>query len=108
MTGISPLSSRMVEDMTVRNLSPATQRSYLYTVARFSRFFGKSHERLDLEDVRTYQVYLASQGIAMDAAGRSLGSAATASTICSRPCGAGTASRTQRRGRWLNAGRSKA
>ena len=64
MTEISPLRRRMVEDMTVRNLSPATQRSYLYAVAKFSRFFGKSPERLDLEDVRTYQVHLASQGIA--------------------------------------------
>ena len=64
MTEISPLRRRMVEDMTVRNLSPATQRSYLYAVAKFSRFFGKSPEHLDLEDVRTYQVHLASQGIA--------------------------------------------
>ena len=64
MTEISPLRRRMVEDVTVRNLSPATQRSYLYAVAKFSRFFGKSPERLDLEDVRTYQVHLASQGIA--------------------------------------------
>jgi site-specific recombinase XerD len=64
MTEISPLRRRMVEDMTVRNLSPATQRSYLYAVAKFSRFFGKSPERLELEDVRTYRVHLASQGIA--------------------------------------------
>ena len=64
MTEISPLRRRMVEDMTVRNLSPATQRSYLYAVAKFSRFFGKSPERLELEDVWTYQVHLASQGIA--------------------------------------------
>ena len=64
MTEISPLRRRMVEDMTVRNLSPAAQRSYLYAVAKFSRFFGKSPERLELEDVRTYQVHLASQGIA--------------------------------------------
>ena len=29
MTEISPLRRRMIEDMTVRNLSPATQRSYV-------------------------------------------------------------------------------
>ena len=29
MAEISPLRRRMIEDMTVRNLSPATQRSYL-------------------------------------------------------------------------------
>ncbi len=36
--------------MTVRNLSPATQRSYVHAVAKFGRFFGRSPEKLDLED----------------------------------------------------------
>jgi hypothetical protein len=54
----------MIEDMTVRNLSPATQRSYVAAVARFSRYFGCSPDRLGLDDVRTFQVHLASQGIA--------------------------------------------
>ena len=52
MTEISPLRRRMIEDMTVRNLSPATQRSYVHAVAKFARFFGRSPETLDLEDVR--------------------------------------------------------
>jgi hypothetical protein len=34
--------------MTVRNLSPATQRSYVHAVAKFGRFFGRSPEKLDL------------------------------------------------------------
>jgi hypothetical protein len=33
MTEMSPLRRRMIEDMTVRNLSPATQRSYVHAVA---------------------------------------------------------------------------
>jgi site-specific recombinase XerD len=53
----------MIDDMTVRNLSPATQRSYIHGVAKFSRYFGRSPDRLDIEDVRAYQVYLVSQGI---------------------------------------------
>ena len=32
----------MIEDMTVRNLSPTTQRSYVHAVAKFGRFFGCS------------------------------------------------------------------
>jgi len=63
MADISPLRRRMIEDMTVRNLSPATQRSYVHAVARFSRFFGRSPDRLDLEDVRSFQVHLAASGI---------------------------------------------
>jgi site-specific recombinase XerD len=63
----SPLRRRMIDDMTVRNLSPATQRSYIHAVAKFSRYFGRSPDRLDLEDVRAYQVYLVSQGISWPA-----------------------------------------
>ena len=63
----SPLRRRMIDDMTVRNLSPATRRSYLYAVAKFSRYFSRSPGRLELEDVRAYQVYLVSQGISWPA-----------------------------------------
>jgi site-specific recombinase XerD len=64
MAAMSPLRRRMIEDMTVRNLSPATQRSYVHAVAKFSQYFDKSPDRLGLEDVRAYQVHLASKGIA--------------------------------------------
>ena len=63
MTEISPLRRRMTEDMTVRNLSPATQRSYISAVSKFSRFFGRSPDQLTLEDVRTFQVHLVAKGI---------------------------------------------
>ena len=64
MAETSPLRRRMIEDMTVRNLSPATQRSYVHAVSKFSRFFGRSPATLTLEDVRTFQVHLASKGVA--------------------------------------------
>jgi site-specific recombinase XerD len=67
MTEISPLRRRMIEDMTVRNLSPATQRSYVHAVAKFSRFFGRSPERLGLEEVRAFQVHLIAGGISWPA-----------------------------------------
>ena len=51
MAELSPLRRRMIEDMTVRNLSPATQQSYLNAVSKFSRYFGRSPDRLGLEDV---------------------------------------------------------
>src|SRR3981081_59309 len=44
--------------MTVRNLSPATQQSYLNAVSKFSRYFGRSPDRLGLEDVHAFQVHL--------------------------------------------------
>jgi site-specific recombinase XerD len=64
---VSPLRRRMIDDMTLRNLSPATQRSYLHAVAKFSRYCDRSPDRLGLEDVRAFQVYLVSQGISWPA-----------------------------------------
>jgi integrase/recombinase XerD len=64
---ISPLRRRMIEDMSVRNLSPKTQQSYLHAVAKFSRYFGRSPDRLDLEDVRAFQVHLVAKGISWPA-----------------------------------------
>jgi hypothetical protein len=63
MAEISPLRRRMIEDMTVRNLSPATQRSYVNAVSKFSQYFDRSPDRLGLEDVRAFQVHLASKGV---------------------------------------------
>ena len=67
MAELSPLRRRMIDDMTVRNLSPATQRSYLHAVTKFSRHFQRSPDRLGLEDVRAFQVYLVSTGISWPA-----------------------------------------
>ena len=63
MVALSPLRRRMTEEMTVRNLSAATQRSYVHAVAKFGRYFGRSPDRLGLEEVRAFQVHLVSTGI---------------------------------------------
>lgn len=67
MADLSPLRRRMIEDMTVRNLSPATQQSYLHAVSKFSRHFGRAPDRLGIEDVRAFQVHLVSIGISWPA-----------------------------------------
>jgi integrase-like protein len=38
---------------------PATQQSYVYAVAKFSRFFGCPPDWLGIEEVRAYQLHLA-------------------------------------------------
>ena len=58
MATTSPLRQRMIEDMMIRNLSRATQQSYIYAVARFSRHFNSSPDRLGMEEVRAYQLHL--------------------------------------------------
>src|SRR6476619_5134495 len=67
MAEISPLRRRMIEDMTVRNLSPATQQSYLHAVSKFSRHFGHSPDRLGLELEDIFQVHLVAIGISWPA-----------------------------------------
>jgi integrase/recombinase XerD len=61
---ISPLRRRMIEDMTVRNLSLTTREVYIHNVKKFSQYFGRSPDCLGLEDVRAYQVHLVSREIA--------------------------------------------
>ncbi len=62
MAEISPLRRRMIEDLTVRNLSPAAQQSYLNAAAKLSRYFGRSPDRLVQEDIRAFQVHLVATG----------------------------------------------
>lgn len=62
MAKMSPLRRRMIEDMIIRNLSPATQQSYVYAVARFSRHFNRRPDELGVEEVRAYQLHLANLG----------------------------------------------
>jgi integrase/recombinase XerD len=61
MATTSPLRQRMIEDMTIRNLSRATQQSYIYAVAKFSRHFNCPPDRLGMEQVRAYQLHLVAQ-----------------------------------------------
>ena len=61
---ITQLRRRMIEDMTVRNLSPATQASYVHAVKKLSRYYRRSPEHLGVEDVRAYQVHLVENAIA--------------------------------------------
>jgi integrase len=63
MADLSPLRRRMIEDMKVRNLSPATQRCYVHAVAKFAQHFNRSPDRLGLAEIRVYQIHLTSIGI---------------------------------------------
>ena len=57
MAEISPLRRRLIEHMTVRNLSPATQQSYLNAISKFSRYFGRSPDRLNLITYRIFRTF---------------------------------------------------
>ena len=43
------LRDRMIEEMKLRNFSPATQESYVYAVSRLARYHNKSPDQLSKE-----------------------------------------------------------
>jgi site-specific recombinase XerD len=59
----TPLRQRMIEDMTIRNMSPSTQKIYVAAVANFSIFHRRSPDKLTFEDVRDYRLHLISRGL---------------------------------------------
>ena len=44
--------------MQLRNLAPTTQRSYIHYVRDYALFYNTSPEKLDLEAVRQYELYM--------------------------------------------------
>jgi integrase/recombinase XerD len=60
---ISPLRQRMIEDMTIRKLAPKTRHDYVQRVKNFAAFVGRSPDPATFEDVRRYQLHLASSGV---------------------------------------------
>ena len=52
------LRKRMVEDMKLRGFSQRTQESYASAVYHLARYFRKSPEELEEEDLRDYFLYL--------------------------------------------------
>jgi integrase/recombinase XerD len=60
---MSPLRRRMIEDMTIRNLSSKTQEGYVRAIKNLAAFLGRSPETATFEDVRRFQLHLATSGI---------------------------------------------
>jgi site-specific recombinase XerD len=53
----------MIEDVTMRKLSPGTQRNYLRAVVNLTRFLGRSPDSAEAEDLRRYQLHMVEQGV---------------------------------------------
>src|SRR3954469_4907029 len=72
---ISPLRQRMIEDMSIRQFGEKTRRDYIRQVREFAAFLGRSPDRAEPEDLRRYQLHLASRGASyarMNVAGTAL------------------------------------
>ncbi len=72
---ISPLRQRMIEDMSIRQFGEKTRCDYIRQVCEFAAFLGRSPDRAEPEDLRRYQLHLASLGASyarMNVAGTAL------------------------------------
>jgi integrase/recombinase XerD len=58
----SPLRQRMIEDMTMRRLSPKTQIGYIRGVEKLAAFLKRSPEHATAEELRQFQLVLTEQG----------------------------------------------
>ena len=59
---ISPLRQRMIEDMSARQLQPATQRAHIRSCRRFAAFLKRSPDTATAEDIRRFQLHLTESG----------------------------------------------
>lgn len=59
---IHPLRQRMIEDMSMRGLSAATQRTYLRVVRACAKHAGKPPGELTFDDARAFQIQLMRSG----------------------------------------------
>jgi len=59
---VTPLCQRMIEDMTIRRFGEHTQRDYVRQVREFTAFLGLPPDRAEPEELRRYQLHLASLG----------------------------------------------
>ena len=61
---MSPLRTRMIEDMTLAGLALGTQRVYTHAVRQLSAHYRRSPDQLSEEEVRGYLLDLCRRGAA--------------------------------------------
>ena len=60
---MTPLRQRFLDEMKLRNYSPRTVEAYLGALVKLSKHFDRSPDRLDAEQIRTFQLHLIAQEV---------------------------------------------
>ena len=55
---MSELRDRMIRDMKLRNLSPETQKGYVYAVAGLAKHYHRSPDQIGPEEIQDYIIFL--------------------------------------------------
>jgi len=61
---MSPLRQRMIENMKLAGLSPATQAAYIKAVRGLAAHYHRSPDQLSQEEVRSYLLHMRERGVA--------------------------------------------
>ena len=67
---MSPLRQQMIDAMLVRGFSPRTHKSYLAAVTDLARHYRRSPDRVSLEEIQAYMLYLVKERHLADASCR--------------------------------------
>ncbi len=70
---MTPLRSRMIDDMRLKNLSARTIEIYVSRVSTFARYFNRSPQKLGRDDVRAYLLHLVQKKVSWSSYNQTLG-----------------------------------
>jgi integrase/recombinase XerD len=60
---VSPLRQRMIDDMTMRKLSPKTQSGYIRAVKNLTHYLGHPPDTATAEELRGFQLHMVNNGV---------------------------------------------
>ena len=60
---MTPLRQRFIDDMRLRNYAPRTIDTYVSAISRFANYFDRSPDRIDVEEIRDFQLDLIKRGV---------------------------------------------
>ena len=58
---MTPLRRKMLNDLVIRNLSENTQKSYLQAVTGLAKYYHRSPDQLNAQEVQRYLLYLSQE-----------------------------------------------
>ena len=60
---MTPLRTRMIEDMRIRDMSVKTQQAHIRAVRYFAEFIGRSPDTATPDELRAYQLHMTDNGV---------------------------------------------
>ena len=58
---MTPLRSKMIEEMQLRRFSENTQETYLKAITGLAKYHNKSPDNIDVEQIKEYILFLANE-----------------------------------------------